>query len=73
LSKETELLSREIDELEYDFDFNMELYAYQGVIMLKLDKNLLETYTKLVPDLVGDETFWRNYFYEIEKYFGEIG
>lgn len=41
--------------------------------MLKLDKNLLETYTRLVPDLVGDETFWRNYFYEIEKYFAEIG
>ena len=28
LSKESDLLSRELDELEYDFDFKMEMYAY---------------------------------------------
>lgn len=28
LSKESDLLSREVDELEYDFDFKMEMYAY---------------------------------------------
>lgn len=73
LAKETDLLSREIDELEYKFDFDFEIYAYQAIVLRKLDKNLLEAHQRLVPDLVGEDSFWRNYFYEIELYKQELG
>lgn len=68
LSKETDLLSREIDELEFLFDFNLDVYAYQAIVMRKLDRNLLEAHERLVPNMVGEDSFWRNYFYEIELY-----
>lgn len=69
LAKEQDLLSREIDELEYYFDFDLEMYAYQAIVLMKLDKNLCETHNRLVPDLISEESFWRNYFYEVEKYY----
>lgn len=68
IAKEVDLLSREEDELEYNFDFNIEAYAYQAIVLSKLDKNLQQVYARLVPDLVSEEDFWRNYFYEIERF-----
>lgn len=73
LAKETDLLSREIDELEYKFDFDIEIYAYQAIVLRKLDKNLSDAHYRLVPDLVGETSFWRNYFYEIELFKQELG
>ena len=67
------MLSREFDELTYEFDFNMESYAYLAIVMSKLDRNLLATHLRLIPDMVGEESFWRNYFYEIEKFKFELG
>jgi hypothetical protein len=34
--------------------------------MLKLDKNLVDSYDRLVPIRIDEDGFWRNYFYEIE-------
>lgn len=66
------MLSREIDELEYEFDFNIDVYAYQAIVLSKIDKNLREMHSKLVPDYIGEDSFWRNYFYEIEKLFFDL-
>ena len=66
LGKEDELLSREPDELEQAFNFDMNVYSYLAVVLVKTDNNLAATYEKLVPDLVDDDHFWCNYFYEIE-------
>lgn len=73
LPKEDDLLCREEDELELEFNFQMELYSYQAVVLSKLDKNLQDAHGRLVPDQIGEISFWRNYFYEIEKYFQEKG
>ena len=73
LSKETDLLSREIDELIYQFDFDLNVYAYQAIVLRRLDRNLLEAHERLVPDMVGEDSFWRNYFYEIELHKKELG
>ena len=34
--------------------------------MLKLDLNLKKTRHELVPELINEDDFWRNYFYKIE-------
>lgn len=49
----------------------MEMYSFQAVVMAKLDKNLAETHGRIVPDMIGEISFWRNYFYEIENFFKE--
>ena len=36
-------------------------------MMIKLDQNLRNLREKITPDLVSEEDFWRNYFYEVEK------
>ena len=73
LSKNDSLLSREVDELEYDFQFDKIFYAYQSVMLTKLSNDLRETHSAIVPDLVSDDSFWRNYFYEVELKFSELG
>ena len=44
-----------------------------AAIMLKLDKNLSEKRHNLVPDLIEEDDFWRNYFYKIEQFRSSIG
>jgi hypothetical protein len=44
----------------------MDSYVIVAAIMLKLDKNLSSKRHELVPDLIEEEDFWRNYFYKIE-------
>lgn len=73
IAKETDLLSRDLDELEYEFKFGIEVYAYQAIVLSKLDKNLQQAYARLVPDMVSEEDFWRNYFYEIERFLDALG
>jgi hypothetical protein len=41
--------------------------------LTKLSNDLRETHNAIVPDLVSDDSFWRNYFYEIELKFSELG
>ena len=38
-----------------------------------MDKNLKKTRHSLVPDLVSEDEFWRNYFYKIECAKAELG
>ena len=38
-----------------------------------MDKNLKRTRHNLVPDLVSEDEFWRNYFYKIECAKAELG
>ena len=42
-------------------------------IMLKLDKNLKKTRHALVPDMLDEDDFWRNYFYKVECFKAELG
>ena len=34
--------------------------------MLKLDLNLKKIRHELVPEMITEEDFWRNYFYKVE-------
>ena len=34
--------------------------------MLKMDLNLKKIRHELVPEMITEEDFWRNYFYKIE-------
>ena len=52
--------------MEFYFDFDIDAYAYIACILLKYDSNLVETRENLVPSMVSEDEFWRNYFYEIE-------
>ena len=54
------------EELEYDFNFDLDRYVVLAQIMLKLDKNLRDVRHQLVPDMVEEDDFWRNYFYQLE-------
>lgn len=54
------------DELQYEFNFNMDHYIILAQIMIKLDLNLKKTRHELVPELISEDHFWRNYFYKIE-------
>jgi BSD domain len=36
-------------------------------MMIKIDQNLRNLREKITPDLVSEEDFWRNYFFEVEK------
>ena len=38
-----------------------------------MDQNLKKTRHELVPDLVSEDNFWRNYFYKIECSKAELG
>ncbi len=55
------LMSKE--ELNEPFTFIMDQYVIVAAMMLKLDKNLSAKRHSLVPDLIEEDDFWRNYFY----------
>ena len=38
-----------------------------------MDKNLKKTRHDLVPDMINEDDFWRNYFYKIECAKAELG
>ena len=63
LSKEVDLLTQLKSEHEFEFDFNMEKYAFISIALLKYDRNLADSREKLVPAEVSEENFWRNYYY----------
>jgi outer membrane lipoprotein-sorting protein len=53
-------------QLEYVFDFKLDDYVFVACMMLKYDKNLSDVRENIVPNLVSEDEFWRNYFYLIE-------
>lgn len=68
LNSAQSLLAREIDELPRHFDFDMQTYLFQAVMLTKMYEKLADTRDELVPTLVSEETFWRNYFFEVEAF-----
>ena len=52
--------------MEYKFPFDVDQHIVLAQILLKMDQNLKKTRHELVPDLVSEDNFWRNYFYKIE-------
>ena len=66
LGVDEEALLRQKEELEYEFDFDIDHYIILAQIMLKLDLNLKKIRHELVPEMITEEDFWRNYFYKIE-------
>ena len=42
-------------------------------IMLKLDLNLKKSRHELVPEMITEDDFWRNYFYRIECLKRDLG
>ena len=73
LSADEDALLTTREELEYQFDFDCDQYIVLAQILLKMDKNLKKTRHSLVPDLVSEDEFWRNYFYKIECAKAELG
>ena len=73
LGIDEEALLLQEEELEYEFDFNMDHYVVLAQIMLKLDLNLKKTRHELVPEMINEDNFWRNYFYKIEVIKRNIG
>ena len=66
LGVDEETLLLQDEELEYEFEFEIDHYVVLAQIMLKLDLNLKKTRHELVPELITEDDFWRNYFYKIE-------
>ena len=66
LGVDEESLLLQPDELEYEFDFNLDHYIVLAQIMLKIDLNLKKLRHELVPEMITEDNFWRNYFYRIE-------
>ena len=46
----------------------MDNYVVLAAVLLKLDKNLGVKRHNLVPDLIEEDDFWRNYFYKIAQF-----
>ena len=53
------------EEVAEWFKFDMDNYVVLAAVLLKLDKNLGVKRHNLVPDLIEEDDFWRNYFYKI--------
>ena len=51
----------------------MQQYSFLALAMTKLDQNLEIVRNDIVPDLVDEEEFWRNYFYKIEYIKSSLG
>ena len=51
----------------------MDRYVIIAQILLKLDQNLKKMRHELVPELIEEDEFWRNYFYKIECAKAELG
>lgn len=54
------------EEMEYEFKFITDEYIVLAQILLKLDLNLKKTRHELVPEVITEDDFWKNYFYKIE-------
>ena len=66
LGVDEESLLMQPEELEFEFYFNIDHYIVLAQIMLKIDLNLKKLRHELVPEMITEDDFWRNYFYRIE-------
>ena len=66
IAKKDELLCKLKPHLEYQFEFDLDKYAFLAIVMSKFDETLSEAFIRLVPDDVTEAEFWRNFFYHIE-------
>ena len=73
LAKDRLNLTKTESQLEFKFDFKIEDYIFVACMMLKYDSNLMETRENLVPTVVTEDEFWRNYFYTIESIKKDMG
>eukprot|EP00124_Ichthyophonus_hoferi_P004940 Ihof_evm2s619 gene=Ihof_evmTU2s619 len=48
-----------------EFVFNLDDFIGVAIATMELDADLKQMRFKLVPQLVSEETFWRNYFYRV--------
>lgn len=60
-------------QYEYAFDFKLEEYAFLATYMLHEDAALRTIRSRLTPDEVSEDEFWRNYFYGIALIRKEAG
>ena len=51
----------------------MDHYIILAAIMIKLDLNLKKSRLEFVPEMITENSFWRNYFYKIECCKKELG
>ena len=73
LSIDEDALLLQSEELEHDFAFNIDHYIVLAQIMLKMDLNLKKSRHELVPEMITEDDFWRNYFYRIECLKKQLG
>ncbi len=60
-------------EIPDSFLFSMDSYVVLAQILLKIDASLSEKRHALVPDLIEEDDFWRNYFYKVSQFKRSIG
>ncbi len=60
-------------EQQFEFEFDLDRHILVAQALLKIDSNLAPKRHELVPDLVEEEEFWRNYFYKIETFKQQLG
>lgn len=48
-----------------DFQFDFDISFPIAIAIMKEDSNLVQMRFDLVPKLINEETFWRNYFYRV--------
>ena len=61
------------EELELDFKFSMQNYSFIALALTKADSNLGKVREDLVPDMLDENEFWKNYFYKVEQIKAENG
>ena len=68
------LMTRQEQEYEFgEYDAEPDRFIVIAQIMLKVDNNLEPKRFELVPELISDTEFWRNYFYSIELAKSQLG
>ena len=73
LGIDVDSLLMQTEELEYEYRFNLDHYIVLAQILLQMDLNLKKTRHDLVPELITEDDFWRNYFYKIECFKRDMG
>ena len=68
LSKNEFTLLAPESEVAPGFRFLMDQHVIVATILLKLDRGLEAKRYELVPDLIEEEAFWRNYFFAIGQF-----
>ena len=73
LAFESDTLNLVKNDLDREFKFNFNNYAFIALALLKLDKKLAQVREDLVPEQLEEEEFWRGYFFKIEEIKAQYG